>query len=209
MSTIQPPPLRKHLSEPQDPQQNKRRCVSCGERRRPGFISQTARPIASASLAGLFLCEPHQSALAPLDPAAMAAQQHRRVLILILLSNAESDCHVLEVQRVLRQHGLCSGVSVAIVTYAGAGVRRLHNPYDLPVVADSSGALIRALGAMHPMGGGRYPLDAVAFVDGAGARRGLCPITAGAYSRRPGKNYVLSDIESLLLSAIDYFSYEQ
>lgn len=141
--------------------------------------------------------------------------------LVLLLVGKLGDSHVWAAQsivnsrRAMESHQLCtvlpfsssntdmrdsifSNASFAVVRYIYniSNTAPPNNPYDFPLLLDTTCSLLKALGALDPLGGGRYPLDALVVVDGGGSVRVLMPISTWGVGNVP-KNSLQS--ESALL----------
>lgn len=69
------------------------------------------------------------------------------------------------------------GATVVAVT---TDVNVTRNEYTIPLICDHSVALARAFRALHPMGGGRMLLDAIAMIDRATNKIYFAPLSLGS-----------------------------
>lgn len=91
-----------------------------------------------------------------------------------------------------------SNASFAVVSYIYniSNTTLPNNPYDFPLLVDTTCSLLKALGALDPLGGGRYPLDALIVVDPSGSVRVLMPISTWGFGNVP-KNSLQSESAQL------------
>ncbi|KAJ4380051.1 hypothetical protein N0V86_004358 [Didymella sp. IMI 355093] len=85
-------------------------------------------------------------------------------------------------------------------------------PFSLPLISavDPPNNLFVRLGLLHPLGGGKFPLDALAVVDGKGRRRLVLPFGwgAGKHADTPAGKSIQNKMMMLLRHCIETLEME-